>query len=289
MSHILFQMHIMWYESKMLNETLNSIQHALQYSTLPVKFQFCLNAQTFIESPEIGLPEDMFSAFLGHPLLKDAELIYKTNDDEFYNATDWRREVYDQSAKYTVWGESDCLMPEDYFYILSQLEFSNPHAVTLASRKMWDNTWDIVEHEVIEPHKRTQENLYTAPYPLNSSDIINLEQLNTFNQNFDIKIIQLSVCKFDGALLALSGGVYETFIPENLHFIYDDTSTERFFESRGYPQYLIKTRIKGHNYGHPLKRTNTGATRNDVIYKQYADESKRIFTEFVSNLQRNKL
>lgn len=286
MQYILYQIHIMWYESKMLNETLDSVYNALQYSKLPVKFKVCLNAQTFIESPEVGTTDEMFTEFLSHPVLRDAEIEYKRNDDGFYNATDWRRDIYDSQAKYTVWGESDCLMPEDYFYILGELDFSQPHAVTLASRKMWDSTWDIVEHEAIEPYVRTKENIYTAPYPLNTSDIINLQQLNEFNQQFDIKVIQLPICKFDGSLLAISGGIEEKFIPENLHFIYDDTSAERYFEYKGYPQYLIKTRIKGHNYGHPRKRTNTGSTRNDVVYRQYAEESRRIFIEFVTRLHK---
>jgi len=271
----------------MIYETLTSVERALKHSKLPVKLQFCLNAQTFIESPEMGEPEEMFNMFLHHNLLKDAELIYKTNDDGFYNATDWRRDVYDPNAKYTVWGESDCLMPEDYFYILSEVDFKNPHALTLSSRKMWDSTWDVVEHKDIVKYQRTREQIYTAPYPLNSSDIINLEQLNTFNNQYDIEIIQLPVCKFDGSLLALSGGINEKFIPENLHFIYDDTSAERFFESKGWPQYLVSTRIKGHNYGHPNKRTNTSSTRHDDVYKKYAQESLEIFTKFVMDLQRN--
>lgn len=275
-------MHVMWYESKVVNETLDSIQSALPYSTLPVKFKFCLNAQTFIESPEVGSAEDMFSDFINHPLLKDAEIVYKRNEDGFYNATDWRRDIYDPNAKYTVWGESDCLMHEDYFYILSSLDLPIPHTVTPATRKMWDSTWNVVEHEALEHYSNSQ----TIPEPLSAFHIINTHQLNEFNSQFDIKIVQIPVCKIDASLLAISGGIYEKFIPENLHFILDDTSAERFFERRGYPQYVIKTRIKGHNFENPLKRTNTSSTRNDDVYKQYAIESKRIFTEFVSNLYR---
>lgn len=286
MDYIVVQMHIMWYESRMLNETLDSIQNALQHSTLPVKFKFCLNAQTFIEVPEVGDPMDMFKEFIDHPIMKSAEIVYKTNEEGFYNATDWRREIYDPNAKYTVWGESDCLMPEDYFYILCSVDFPPPHALTLSCRKMWDYTWDIVEHEAIEPYQRTKENVYTAPFPLNTCDVITEKQLNDFNNQFDIKIIKLPICKFDGGLLALSGGVYEKFIPENIHFTYDDTSAERFFEAKGYPQYLVKTRIKGHNCEHPLKRTNTNSTRNDEIYLKLKQEAQQTFIQFVLNLQR---
>jgi hypothetical protein len=276
-------MHVMWYESKMLNETLDSVQHALQFSSLPVKFKFCLNAQTFIESPDVGTSEDMFLEFINHPLLKDAEIIYKRNEDGFYNATDWRRDIYDSNAKYTVWGESDCLMHEDYFYILCSLDLPKPHIVTPATRKMWDTSWNVVEHKAVKSHPNWQ----SIQFPLSALHIINLQQLNEFNSQFDIEIEQIPVCKIDASLLAISGGVYEKFIPENLHFTLDDTSAERFFERRGYPQYVIKTRIKGHNFEHPLKRANTSSTRNDDVYKKYAKEAKHIFSEFVTNLYKN--
>ena len=66
---ILYQQHIMWYESKMLNETLDSLQLALQYSTLPVDLKFCLNSQTYLEQPIQGSPEDMFEEFLNQKQL----------------------------------------------------------------------------------------------------------------------------------------------------------------------------------------------------------------------------
>ena len=46
-SKVLFQMHIMWYESKMLNETLNSLQKALENTTNNVYIKICLNLIKF--------------------------------------------------------------------------------------------------------------------------------------------------------------------------------------------------------------------------------------------------
>jgi len=91
---ILYQQHIMWYESKMINETLDSLQASVLYSSEPVHFKFCLNAQTYLENPINGNPEDMFSEFINHPILKKANIIFKTNNDSFYNIADWRREAY---------------------------------------------------------------------------------------------------------------------------------------------------------------------------------------------------
>jgi len=285
MDKILFQMHVMWYESRMMVETLDSIQAALEHTTLPVHLMFCLNAQTYLEEPVEGTPDDMFGAFLEHPLMKQSELIYKTNDDAFYNIGDWRRDVYDESAKYTVWGESDCLLPEDFFYILSNTDIKTPHILTFASRKMWDGTWDCVEHEYIEQYKRQPNNPYTAPKPYNSDDVITQQELDEFNSRFDdITIKQLNTCKIDGSLLCLSKGLPAPFIAPDMHFVREDTCAERVFARYNIPQYVVKNRMKGHNYGHPLKRTNTQATRTDGVYQQYARESVNAMNIFLGQV-----
>ena len=99
---ILYQQHIMWYESKMIWETLDSLEDALHNSKLDVDLKFCLNSQTYLEEPIEGKAEDMFEEFINHPLLKEAQIIYKTNDDPFYNIGDWRREVYYPKFKYQI-------------------------------------------------------------------------------------------------------------------------------------------------------------------------------------------
>ena len=52
---ILFQMHIMWYEGKMVRETLDSLQQALDVvPDLDIKLAFCINLQTYVEKPSKG-------------------------------------------------------------------------------------------------------------------------------------------------------------------------------------------------------------------------------------------
>ena len=113
---IVYQHHIMWYESKMISETLDSLKQALDYYSPPdIQLVFCLNPQTYLEKPIEGTASNMFSNFINHPVLKDARIIYKTDHEPFYNIGDWRREQYYPEAKYTVWGESDCLLPKELF------------------------------------------------------------------------------------------------------------------------------------------------------------------------------
>jgi hypothetical protein len=286
-NYILFQMHIMWYESKMLNETLDSIQQAMQYSELPVKVKLCINSQTYLETPVTGNSVDMIKEFENHPLLENSQIIYKTDSDDFYNIGDWRREVYDIDAKYTVWGESDCLLPEDFFYILSTVQIDELHSLTFSSRKMWDTTWDIVEHIDLHKYPRSIENVYQAPHSLNSCDVITQSELDAFNNQFDINIIKLPNTKIDGSLLCLSNGLNLQLIPEDMHFVREDFCAEQVLGLKNIPQYHVSTRIKGHNYGHPLKRTNTNATRDSNLFKSYESQSQLAMQKFLANIQYN--
>jgi hypothetical protein len=275
----------MWYESEMINETLDSLYESIKHSTEEINLRFCLNSQTYLETPIEGLPEDMFVKFIDHKVLKNAEIIYKTDKDPFYNIGDWRREQYNPNAKYTIWGESDCLVPEDYFYILSSLDILEPHILSLSSRIMWDNTWTIVEHKALQkyPNLDNQKPSYEELSPYRYYDYININQLSEFNSKLDIEIIKLHNTKVDGSLLALSCDLPNPFIAENMHFIREDTCAELFFQKKGIPQYHISTRIKGHNYHHPLKRTNTLSKRGDSVYIEMARLSKDSMIKFIIN------
>jgi hypothetical protein len=281
---ILYQQHIMWYESKMIWETLDSLEAALQNSKLEVNLKFCLNSQTYLEEPIEGRAEDMFEEFLHHPIMKRAEIIYKTDNDTFYNIGDWRREIYDKEYKYTVWGESDCLLPIDFFYILSNIEILNPHILSFASRKMWDSTWDCVEHRDLEKYERTINNSFTAPKPFNSGDIITQKELDKFNNKTDIEVQLNNTVKIDGSLLCISDGIDFQFIPNDMNFVREDFCAETVFKIKQIPQYVVKTRMKGHNYSHPLKRTNTNAKRSDDVFKQYETKSTIAMKNFIKSL-----
>jgi len=284
MDRILYQQHIMWYESKLITETLDSLAEALSNSGLEVDLKFCLNSQTYLEEPIEGKAEDMFEEFINHPILKRAQIIYKTNDDTFYNIGDWRREVYDVDYKYTIWGESDCLIPNDFFYILSQLQIQNPHLLSFASRKMWDNSWNCVEHKYLEKYGRTIEKPMQAPIPYNSCDVITQSELNEFNSRGDIEVQLNHTIKIDGSLLCISKGVDFQFIPDDMNFVREDFCAENVFKIKRIPQYVVKTRIKGHNYSHPLKRTNTNGKRTDDVFKEYEMKSTIAMNNFIKSL-----
>ena len=179
--HTIFQMHVMWYESEMMNETIDSLSNALQYAKGKVDIEICLNSQTYLEKPEKGEASDMFHSFQNHPIMEIANITYKTDEDPFYNIADWRRDKYNQNG-YTVWGESDCLLPYDLFFILEQLQltgqFIDPHTLSFSSRKMWDDSWSEVEFDGLE--KYTYKELLHKP--LHRKKRITQEELDEINE-----------------------------------------------------------------------------------------------------------
>ncbi len=286
----------MWYESNMIDECWHSILQALKSAPeVDVKIKICFNYQTYVEEPTVSSPKRLLDKWDSHPLMQDysPELTIKTNDDPFYNIADWRRETYDPEAKYTVWGESDTIIPRDFFAILNMVEIDQTHVLTFAGRPMWDNSWDVVTHEKLlgyskpcqcpkDNHKDDCIELLEAPYKY--KDYINQKQLDKFNdESGDIKVQQVPH-KIDGSLVCISKGHETPFIAPDMHFVREDTCFEYVCRKRNIPQVCVKTRLKGHNYWHPHKRSGTNATRNDEVFKKYAEQSQAAMAKFLNQL-----
>jgi hypothetical protein len=273
----------------MLNETLDSLNDAISNCNTLVDIIVCLNSQTYIEKPEDGyVPENMFDEFINHPVLKNAKIIRKTDSDTFYNIGDWRRDIYgpEYDYKYIIWGESDCLIPEDYFFLLDNIDLDHPHFISLSTRKMWDSTWDTVEHEWIRkfPRNGPPERPEQAPIPYNCTDYITINELNEFNKKFEPYMILLDTIKIDGNMTTLSRGLPYPFLPLDLHFAREDYCLEMFFTKKQIPQYHMSTRLKGHNQVHPKKRIGTLNQKNDSIYKEYERKAYESIFKFIENL-----
>jgi hypothetical protein len=293
---ILLQIHHMWYETNMIQECWDSILAAKKSApNVDVKVSICLNKQTYVEKPSEGMvPDEFFTRHLNHPLFKDptTEVITKTDNEPFYNIADWRREKYDPEARYTVWGESDTIVPRDFFAILDQIEIKQPHVVTFAGRPMWDNSWDIITHERLQGYSKPcqcgdthrEDCIELLEEPLKYKDYITQKELDRFNsESGDIKIKQVS-WKIDGSLVCISGNMPTPFIAPGMHFVREDTCFEYFLRKKNITQVCVTTRLKGHNYKHPNKRTGTFSTRNDEVFKKYADQSISSMNKFISNL-----
>jgi hypothetical protein len=271
----------MWYESEMIEETLISISESLKYATIPVNIDVAINMQTYLETPINEIDYNKIPDLV-KKYLPNANISFLTNDIPFYNIGDWRREKYDSKAKYNIWLESDCLVTFNFFAILSLINIQTPHLLTFASRKMWDKSWESVEHPLVSLY-HYDKNHDDIIEPYSCGHYINQEQLNAINNTQDLQITQIPILKIDGALVCLSNNLPTPFINENLHFCREDTYLQWFMQRNNIPQFHVVNILKGHNYNHPLKRTNTNSTRNDVLYNQYKKESDEILFNYFKN------
>jgi len=280
---LVYALHMMWYEHGLLKEHFDSIRHAIKHTNLPVKLIVCANLQTYIETPDNPELLHSFMEAVNVELkdFKDVELVVKDNSNPFYNIGDFRRDVRNQTG-YTIWGELDCVIPKTYFGILESLMnddlFQQPHVVTLASRKMWDNTWTPVEHTTIQ-----FTSFEELEHPLRNNDYITQDELDTFNEQFDPAIAIISETKLDGALVALHPHL-PLLIPYDMHFAREDYIAQVVLRMHGIPQYHLATVLKGHNYAHPQKRKNTKSSRAEDIYKKYEKESFEAGMNYIKKL-----
>lgn len=299
MTRFLYQMHIMWYELDMLPETLQSLTHAVEVSNVPVDISVCFNKQTYLEKPLVDNIDKKFDELAQHPILKNASIIEKTDADNLYNIGDWRREIKSTNG-YTIWGESDTLIPIVYFPALEQVwnirnQLSNPHVVTLASRKMWDSSWESVEHPVIRKYSAFPNGKTDAPSPLSHDQYISQEQLDEFNQTFsdELHINTIEPPKLDGAMVALHPDLPQ-LIADDIHVPSEDFCAQLALTVLNIPQYHMSSIIKGHNYYHPQKRTNTAVNKNEYgevirtseLYEKLKQESVVARNNFIRSLMK---
>src|ERR1035437_2325446 len=177
-----FILYIHWVDAKIVYNTLTSIQNAYNYSTKDTEFIIVLNEQTFTEEPIID-PKDMWKEFINHPFISKCKIKKITNDDKIYGSSKCRIEFYNKNGL-TYWGESDCLLPLEFFYITENFQNvykDRPYIMTFSSRKMWDG-WEQVEHPLCK-------NLSTSPIPNKITTVIDSTNFLRFDGPMSLEIL----------------------------------------------------------------------------------------------------
>ena len=273
-------MHVMWFETEMALESLRSVKLAQKNTSLNVKIKLCFNCQTYYDTPINGDSKSMFDILLSDDYIKNCEIIWKTNEDPFYNVGDWRRECYDEN-NITVWGEADCLVPETYFYYIENI-FSNdhikyPYVLSIKQKKMWDDSWKPTEHETLQKltldEVRALDNCFVT-----GEGSLSLDKLNNFNNSFNDKheVILSNYYKGDGALVCLSPQMPRPFIANDIHMCGEDTYFYNFIQIKKVPLYNISYYLKGHNTGHLKKRMNHIRTSEQIEAFKNLDSRMRL-------------
>ena len=267
--------HVMFYEIKILHELIQSYKNAIDLveNKENVTFELFFNmseAFEYLDTEQIT-KSDLLSEFNnicnqlkneGYPVSK---IIY--DDIKPYTIGSYRRDLNDKGCEnhdFIIWGETDCWFPREMFHCIegvsnyASTQNINRYCITFAMRKMWDDSWTVLEH-----------NKFTSlPFinDLDSKDpsciwsymtIDKMNEINSETEEIDLKIIDHP--RFDGSCLVISSDLIQNGIniPKSCWACGEDTSLQTMIKlvmGTSYKQFIVKNILKAHNRNHPYKR-----------------------------------
>lgn len=273
--------HVMFFEIDMVGEHIQSIINAVNTVENPenITIELFFNISEYFEKIDTSLTSkdkliNKFKSLL-IPLKETGVDVREVIYDEHrpYAQIDYRRDLNYNNCNYydyIIWGESDCLHPKEMFLALEQIkDYANQNNIhrfvtTFGVRKMWDNSWTILEHNEFtdKPYHspRTEPELaVTKPYSIRyNMSIDEMDEINNKAEQFDIKV--LNYPKFDGSGLVLSSDLIKNNVNVPRCIIghqVDDTSMMAScaqIMGKAYIQFVVKNILKVHNRNHTKKR-----------------------------------
>jgi len=299
--------HIMFYEIDMVKEHVQSIINAIETvdNKKNITVDLFYNISEYFEKinvEEISKDKliDKFISLVN--LLKDTGCnithnIYEDNDNPI-TMVDYRRDLNYYGCvdnDYVIWGESDALLPKEAFSALDNIkEYANQnnvhrYVVTFALRKMWDDSWKVLEHNDFtgKQYYETElsdgtrnEKAFTEPHSIRYS--MSVDEMNEINQRCDeLDVRVLKQPQFDGSILVLSSDLLKNGVNVPrciLGHAVDDTSMMsscKQIMGDGYVQFIIKNILKVHNRNHPKKRRYCLQMEGDRICTQEKGPNQR--------------
>ena len=284
--------HVMFYEIEILEEYLSSVKKSLEIVDNPenIIVDLFFNISEFFEEIDtdttskkelINKFNSMCSDMSKLGVLVKSQ-VYEQNKP--YCIADYRRDFnykWCNVVDYLIWGESDCLVPNELFHCLDGVkDYANSQGIyrytlTFAVRKMWDESWKLLEHpkftdkpyydmDTEEDTRKALTSPWSIRYTMSQKE---MEEVNKGVDEYDINM--LNIPKFDGSGLVISsdlvrGGVN---LPPAVSMVGDDTSFMAMCQKlmgNDYRQFVIKNILKVHNRNHPNKR----------LYVKNEDETK---------------
>jgi hypothetical protein len=190
---------------------------------------------------------------------------YKTNNDEFYNIADARRDLnykYCKEVDLICWSECDSLWSKQTLHLLEALhervkDMTPKYIVNFSDRKLWDNSFAPV-HPMFEKSIITDELTDEA----SGKSYMSLERMNEIN-NISIDEVVVDTFtepRFDGSCVCFSSELIKSGvnIPHSLLLAGEDTSIgviAKKLLGDNFVQYNFKNVLHVHNRRHPNKRT----------------------------------
>jgi hypothetical protein len=271
--------HVMFYEVEMISEFVKSIYGAINQvdDRDNITIDFLFNFSEYFEEVDTNqiTKEEMKVKFINQvEYLRstgvNVRYTFYEDNKNIYTIGSYRRDLnykHCNDYDFIIWGESDCLVPTEFFSTLETLSNYangnniNRYITTFATRKMWDESWSILEHydfsnskfyDMKEDEWKTDKSSiwYTM-------SIDEMNEINSKTNELDIRISNEP--KFDGSLLVISSDLIRAGvnIPHACYACGEDASFERMCKiimGGAYVQFIIKNILKVHNRVHPKKR-----------------------------------
>jgi hypothetical protein len=272
--------HVMFYEIDMVPEYMESVLDALEPMENPenVTFDFLFNISQYFEKidTELRTKEVLikkFEKYVSDMEKHGANVEYRIydNEDVPYFIGDYRRDFNTQYCidhDLLVWGESDCLMPKEMFVVLENVDVYarekhiNKYVLTFGIRKMWDESWSVLEHPFVEgrPYHEMHE---PEKWKTDKSsiwytmDISEMNNINGLSKEMDVRVIDYP--RFDGSGLVISSDLVLNGcnVPPGVWACGEDTAFQNLtmrMMGKNFRQFIVKNILKVHNRNHPKKR-----------------------------------
>ena len=257
---------VQWYEADIIGEYIDSLVDAINEYDGEVLVDFVITKNHKQHEHFNGTPKDM------EKCLDDIKI--KTNKlratsiivPGLHSISEYRQKFntdFCEKADVLIWGEPDMLMPKQAFTILNhlhkQVDNSTPkYLATFATSKMWDKTWESLEHIDFtnkEFDGESNKHWWSLKYTMSK------EEMNKFNDKVeDLEVTSISPHKFQGCGLVISSEVIKSGvnIPKSVFFVHEDTAFMHMTNKilGGIPQYHFKNILMVHNRKHPKKMSN---------------------------------
>jgi hypothetical protein len=286
--------HIMWYEIEMIEEYVQSLYQLVEEVPREDREDICvdfyLNLSQHFEKPNSdiqykgGLREikDRFKGTILPALYGLGCIVTHNIGDSLYFIGDYRRDfnnMFAPNTDFLIWGESDCLLPKQTVQILKSIkDYTDQNSiyryiVTFAVRKMWDDSWKVLEHPKFTDCKfKEREDRSWVTDPSSILYTMTLEEMNEINkESEEIELQLINYPKFDGSGLIISSQLVMAGanIPLGVWACGEDTS---FMTVAGkilggdYKQFVVKNILKVHNRNHPKKRMFVEGMTNEAAH-----------------------
>lgn len=278
---------VMFYEIDMLPDFVYSVQKAIEMIQPKyrsnITIDFLLNCTEYYEKIDRSkINGDIISELFSMHIHKLEELgvnvvLNVKGDDIPYTMVNYRRDInnkYASTHDYVIWGETDCLVPSEIFIALDEAKtIANSNGIyryitTFATRKMWDDSWIVLEHPEFAPkayHERHEVDKWEND-PSSIHYTMNQKEMQSVNDKarigdmygFDFRIMDKP--KFDGSILCISSDLILAGANIPLGFWGLSAEDTAFMQScvdvtRGhYRQIVVANILKVHNRNHPNKR-----------------------------------